>query len=294
MLRRSYPASSPSGRPLGRPELRAPGPRVPIDLRLRRHHRALRPNADDAGRCNARNVCFTAILERVKRQHHQPPAGASRSAARVRNPSSPSSSWLTQIRIAWKVRVAGSIRVYPARNRPPHDVRQLPGRLDAPRLSRFHDRARHATRVTLFAQLVDHVCQSFSSTEASISAAVIPLDVSMRMSRGSSRLKLNPRPGASSCNDDTPRSASIRRPVRCRVRRAPPRIRDSRRARRPRPHPHRARLACVLERVLIAVEPNDPRGACFDERAHVRPTPRCNPRRLRPAMAQDARAPRRP
>ena len=41
-----------------------------------------------------------------------------------------------------------------------------------------------------------------------MSAAVAPLDVSIRMSSGSSRRKLKPRSGASSCIDDTPRSAS--------------------------------------------------------------------------------------
>ena len=52
------------------------------------------------------------------------------------------------------------------------------------------------------------MASSSSSTSASRSAAVGGCDRSMRMSSGSSRRKLNPRPSASSCIDDTPRSAS--------------------------------------------------------------------------------------
>jgi hypothetical protein len=62
--------------------------------------------------CSALNECLTtrSSNEWNVSMTSRPP-GASRAAARVRKPSSPSSSWLTQIRIAWNVRVAGSMRV---------------------------------------------------------------------------------------------------------------------------------------------------------------------------------------
>ena len=64
-----------SRRPLGRPQLRAPRARVPFDLGLRRHDRPLGPDRDRARRLQrAQRVLHDAILERVKRDHHQPPA----------------------------------------------------------------------------------------------------------------------------------------------------------------------------------------------------------------------------
>ncbi len=83
-------------------------------------------------RSSARSVCFTmrSSSEWKLITASRPPA-CSRAAARPRNSSSPSSSPLTQMRSAWKVRVAGSIRCQPrAAGGAPHDRRQLAGRLD--------------------------------------------------------------------------------------------------------------------------------------------------------------------
>ena len=76
--------------------------------------------------------------------------------------------------------------------------------------ARLDDRAGDPPRETLLAEREDHVGQlAFASTRATRSAAVSPPLRSMRMSSGSSRWKLKPRPGASNCIDDTPRSASV-------------------------------------------------------------------------------------
>src|SRR4051812_47977222 len=66
--------------------------------------------------CSARSVCFTI---RSSREWNaitaiRPPP-ASRRATSPRNTSRPSSSRFTQMRTAWNVRVAGSIRMYPFR-----------------------------------------------------------------------------------------------------------------------------------------------------------------------------------
>src|SRR5882672_7509504 len=60
--------------------------------------------------CSARNVCFTirSSSEWNVMTDSRPPADRFR-AADARNVSSPSSSRLTQMRMAWNVRVAGSI-----------------------------------------------------------------------------------------------------------------------------------------------------------------------------------------
>ena len=56
-------------------------------------------------------VLDDAILERVERDHREPRARrAAGATASARNVSRPSSSRLTQMRSAWNVRVAGSIR----------------------------------------------------------------------------------------------------------------------------------------------------------------------------------------
>ena len=76
------------------------------------------------------------------------------------------------------------------------------------RCARRDDRPRDAARVPLLAELVDHVGQRLLVGAGDRLGGRRPADVSMRMSSGSSRRKLKPRPGASSCIDDTPRSAS--------------------------------------------------------------------------------------
>ena len=149
MLRRSYPASSPVSRPLDRPELRAPGPRVPIDLAPT----APRGASSECRRCPQPatiETCHHAILERVKRQDCQPPRRC-QPFSRSREKSIQTLEFLVDPDSDC---LEGSRRWIDTceplmRNRPPHDVRQLPGRPDAPRLSRFHDRACHAARDAL-------------------------------------------------------------------------------------------------------------------------------------------------
>ena len=123
--------------------------------------RPLRPNGDRARRLQrAERVLHHAILERVERQHHQP---SSRRQPRRRSHEKtvqplqflvdPDSDRLERSRRRIDARVPL------ARNGPPHDVSQLPRRLDAAALSCLDNRPRHAPRVTLFTQLVDHVRQ---------------------------------------------------------------------------------------------------------------------------------------
>ena len=64
------------------------------------------------------------------------------------------------MRIAWNVRVAGSIRTEPlAWNRPADDIGQLRRRLDPSGLARLDDEASHSACVALLAELVNHVRQ---------------------------------------------------------------------------------------------------------------------------------------
>ena len=96
-----------------------------------------------------------------------------------------------------------------ARNGAPHDRRQPAGGLDRRLAPRLDDRPRDPAREALLAVLEDRVGQlALRSSAATRSAAVSPPLRSIRMSSGSSRWKLKPRPGASNCSDDTPRSAS--------------------------------------------------------------------------------------
>ena len=100
------------------PQLRAARAWIAFDSPLRSAPRAASSGSvmPAPAACSARNVCFTTrsssewnVITTIR-----PPARAGRQRA-SRNPSSPSSSRFTQMRIAWNVRVAGSIREYPLR-----------------------------------------------------------------------------------------------------------------------------------------------------------------------------------
>ena len=114
------------------------------------------------------------------------------------------------------------------------------------------------------------------------SAAVGPADWSIRMSSGSSRRKLNPRPSASSCIDDTPRSARmpstaleatrvehrVERPV-VRVHRLEP---IAERRERFLSQPQRLRIAVQSDHPFSASLQQRPRVSAEAERAvHVSP-----------------------
>ncbi len=111
---------------------------------------------------------------------------------------------------------------------------------------------------------------SRSVDRATRSAAVSPPLRSMRMSSGSSRWKLKPRPGASNCSDDTPRSASapstrsIWRPIEDVVDRAIVGVHQLDAI-----APRRQRFAGAGERVEVAIEADEARRARFEQRARV-------------------------
>ena len=92
----------------------------------------------------------------------------------------------------------------------------------------------------------------------------------MRMSSGSSRWKLKPRPGASNCIDETPRSASVPSTTR-----NLPLVQDiGDRAvvgvdELDALAPRRERLGGARERVEVAIESDEPRRPGFEQRAGV-------------------------
>ena len=108
----------------------------------------------------AKRVLHDAIFERVERQNHESPARCQpRGGAREKAVQSfelaidPDANRLKRARR----RIDACVSL--AWNGSPHDVRQLPRRLDQSRLLDVDDRARHAPRVTLLTELVDHVCE---------------------------------------------------------------------------------------------------------------------------------------
>ncbi len=83
-----------------------------------RQHLAPAARRRDATRARAERVLHDAVFQRVKRDHRHPSTsacslGLQHIHCRPINESSPSSSPLTQMRSAWNVRVAGSIRCHP-------------------------------------------------------------------------------------------------------------------------------------------------------------------------------------
>ena len=97
---------------------------------------------------------------------------------------------------------------------------------------------------------------------------------SMRMSSGSSRWKLKPRPGASNCIDETPRSASAPS-----TRAMPPAVEHVVERAIVGVHeldavaPRRQRLARARQRVEVAIEADDARRARLEQRARVAAEP---------------------
>ena len=84
-------------------------------------------------RAPARGTCASppGLRASETKSARDAPSTCSREAARPINESSPSSSRLTQMRSAWKVRVAGSIRCQPRAATPRRTiVRQPPGGVD--------------------------------------------------------------------------------------------------------------------------------------------------------------------
>ena len=225
------------------------------------------------GREAPKRVFHRAILERVKRDHGQPPVRARAGPPRrSRNDRRPSISSFIQIRSAWNVRVAGSIRCQP---RPPAARRTTRGQRrrirQRPSVARRDDRARDPARVTFVAEPEDHVGQRPPHPRpASRSAERRDRSTrSSRMSSGPACRKLNPRSTASSsCIDDTPRSAtmpstSAQRPRSSQHRRQPAVVGVHERHPSPSSRPRRPRR---LEGRPIAIEarsrvPHQPRGA---------------------------------
>ena len=150
--------------PLRRAQLRASRARVAPYFVLVRHDRLLRQHLQHGGVwpcASARSVCFTMRSSsewNVMTTSRAPTR--SRRAAASRNRSSPSSSRFTQMRSAWNVRVAGSMRWYPrVGNGPANDRRQPAGRVDRRLAPRRDERARDAPREALFAVGVNRVGQ---------------------------------------------------------------------------------------------------------------------------------------
>ena len=127
----------------------------------------------------------------MERDHAQPRGRREMHGRSPTNVSRSSSSPLTQIRRAWNVRVAGSMRCHPrpgsraARSRPARRSSLPPA--GSPRWRERCD----ATDVLAKPEITS--ASSVSLAAFTRSAAVGPLDRSIRMSSGSSRLKLNPR-----------------------------------------------------------------------------------------------------
>ena len=248
--------------------------------------------------CSARSVCFTT---RSSSEWNvittRRPAGASRSAARVRNAVEPlelavhpDADRLERPRRRIDPRVAL------ARNRSPDDVRQAARRLDAPRPACLDDRPRDASRVPFLAEFVDHVRQrSFIGGRQHVGRRRAARAVHPHVERlvppeaeaAIRRVELHRR-------DAEIGQHTVHRGDAARVEQLDE-VRDSRRApatpdRRtpsvPRPlapaRPGRDRSRSAASR--------RPRAA----RVRVRRAPPCNRRTRRPATARDARAPRSP
>ena len=220
----------------------------------------------------AHRVLHDAILERVERDHREPPAlPASRDAASCTKRSSPSSSPFTQIRSAWNVRVAGSIRCQPRvgtarRTSDASSPVVVIGRRghersrDAPACSALRRTGRSRRRAPAPTRAIHQIGRRRAAPTRSI-----------RMSSGSSRRKLNPRPSASNCSDDTPRSArtpsTVSRPRASSTVAERPVIRvHRRRADRRTPQ---ARFRASLSASRVAVEPDHPISASLQQRPRV-------------------------
>ena len=158
----------------------------------------------------------------------------------------------------------------------PDDRGQPAGRLDRLLVhARRRSRARSAARSALRRTGRSRRRARAPSSARRRSAAVSPASRSMRMSSGSSRWKLKPRPAASSCIDETPRSASapstwrMPRLIEHLVERAVVGVHEldaigPRRQRRRAP----AASACA-----IAIEADDACRAGFEQRARVAAEP---------------------
>ena len=67
-----------------RPQFRAAGPRVAINLCLRRRHRLTREHVVDALRCaGAKRIFHLPVFQRMEADHHQPPFALEDSGRRV-------------------------------------------------------------------------------------------------------------------------------------------------------------------------------------------------------------------
>ncbi len=187
------------------------------------------------------------------------------------NESSPSSSPLTQMRSAWKVRVAGSIRCQPraatarrtiSASRPVVSMRDCCRAID--------DGARHLPRPPLFAELVDHVGELFlvdpidqvrgglapraihPHVERLVAAKTETAALGVELHRRHAEIRQHPRHLADAV-----------------ARRAPRRSRDSRRAPASRDRRTRERLARDGERVGVAIDPDQPRRATLEQHPRV-------------------------
>ena len=236
-----------------------------------RHHRLLRQHAKRAGRVGrqpSHRVLDDAVLQRVKRDDRQPPARLE-PVGRVRDEAIEPVELAVHPDAQRLKRARRRIDPLPAprRHRAPHDRGQFAGGRRSARAP--PSRAAIAPRVPLLAELVDHVGELFLAGLRSASRPRVgPVLWSMRMSSGSSRLKLKPRPAASSCIDDTPRSASTpcdalhAAPSRTAGRSPVVGVHAARRARRTR----RARPGRAGKRRAVAIEPDHAVGARVEQR----------------------------
>ncbi len=132
------------------------------------------------------------------------PPGTSNSTAIGRTASRTSSSWLTSIRRAWNVRVAGWIL-----SRPCLTCVMIWASSPVVRMGRWATMARAIRRDCLsspYCQMMS--ARSASGNELTRSAADGP-SPERRMSNGPSCWKEKPRSALSSCREDTPRSKRI-------------------------------------------------------------------------------------
>ena len=164
-----------------------------------------------SARSSARKVCLTIrSSSEWKLITTTRPPSRSRFTTSRRNASSPSSSPIHPDAQRLK-RARRGVDPLPAarRHRAADDLRQLARRRDRLPAACVDDRARNPPRMALLAELEDDVGEiDLPGVAESGRLRSGPLLRSIRMSSGSSRRKLKPRPSASNCSDDTPRSAS--------------------------------------------------------------------------------------
>jgi hypothetical protein len=125
--------------------------------------------------------------------------------------STRSSSWLTAMRRAWNVCVAGWMRFVLSLSKGRTDYRLDHGSklTGGAKRSRLDDGLRDAPGSAFFPVLVDQVGQFILRQVLTRSAAVVGAAGSKRMSSGASCWKEKPRSGVSSCIEERPRSSRM-------------------------------------------------------------------------------------